>query len=167
MNDTFFDALKAAVLTLLTEAYAGPPNPRETWFIDNEPDSGIFGALRHLTAEQASTSVDGSGKRGSTVAANAEHLRWSLANANGAFRGKPYDSNWAASWEVITVDKAAWDMLRREIEEEFTALQEVISRQNDLPGEYLTGLLAMAPHAAFHLGLMRQMIERIQAESRN
>jgi hypothetical protein len=163
METSLFEALKAAVLILLTEAYAGPPNPRETWFIDNEPDSGILGAIRHLAAAQASVSVDGSGKRGSTVAANVEHLRWSLANANGALRGQPYNPDWASSWNIITVDDAAWEKLCKDLSAEFEALREAIGIQTELPGEFFTGVLAMAPHAAFHLGLIRQMIERVKS----
>jgi hypothetical protein len=35
--------------------------------------------------------------------------------------------------------------------------------QTDLPEEYLTGLLALLPHAAYHLGVMRQMLERVRS----
>jgi hypothetical protein len=31
--------LTASIAELLTEAYAGPPDPNSTWFIDNAPDS--------------------------------------------------------------------------------------------------------------------------------
>jgi len=163
MSSISFDILKEAITVLVTEAYAGPPDPRETWFVDNEPDSGIFGALRHLTAAEASFSVDGSGKHGSTVAANVEHLRWSLANANGALRGQPYNPDWAASWNTISVDDARWEQLRDELRTEFESLRAAIGAQTELPGVFLTGVLAMAPHAAFHLGLIRQMIERVKA----
>jgi hypothetical protein len=39
------ETIAETVIALLTEAYAGPPNPSETWFIDNERDSGILGLL--------------------------------------------------------------------------------------------------------------------------
>src|SRR4051812_28681114 len=77
-------AVIGAVVTLLTEAYAGPPDASSTWFIDNEPDCGILGVLSSVTAAQASTSVDSSGGPGSTIAANAEHLRWSLGQFNAS-----------------------------------------------------------------------------------
>jgi hypothetical protein len=31
-----------------------------------------------------------------------------------------------------------------------------------LQGDYLNGVLALIPHAAFHLGIIRQMIERVR-----
>jgi len=152
-----------SIIELLTEAYAGPPNPKATWFIDNEPDSGILGILKSVTAVEASTSVDGSGKSGSTIASNVEHLRWSVANANAAIRGKPYNPNWAESWELLDADEAAWDRLRQELRLEYEALSEAIKMQEDLPGDYLNGVLGLIPHAAFHLGVIRQMIERVRS----
>ena len=152
-----------SILDLLTEAYAGPPNPKATWFIDNEPDSGILGVLKSVTAAEASTSVDGSGKSGSTIASNVEHLRWSVANANAAMRGKPYNPNWGESWELLDADEAAWDRLRQELRLEYESLSEAIKMQEDLPGDYLNGVLALIPHASFHLGVIRQMIERVRS----
>ena len=155
-------ALINSIVELLTEAYAGPPNPKATWFIDNEPDSGILGILKSVTAEEASTSVDGSGKSGSTIASNVEHLRWSVANANAAMRGKPYNPNWAESWELLDADEAAWKRLCQALRLEYEGLREAIKMQEDLPGDYLNGVLGLIPHAAFHLGVIRQMIERVR-----
>ncbi|RPI29964.1 MAG: hypothetical protein EHM70_15090, partial [Chloroflexota bacterium] len=101
-----------AIVVLLTEAYDGPPDPSSTWFIDNEPDSGILGIIRDVSATEASMPVHESGEAGSTVAANVEHLRWSLANANGAFRGENYQAKWGESWKLIGADEAEWDRLR-------------------------------------------------------
>jgi hypothetical protein len=152
-----------SIVDLLTEAYAGPPDPKATWFIDNEPDSGILGILKSVSAAEASTSVDGSGKSGSTIASNVEHLRWSVANANAAMRGKPFNPNWGESWELLNADETAWDRLRQALRREYEALSEAIKMQEDLPGDYLNGVLALIPHAAFHLGLIRQMIERVRS----
>ena len=153
----------STIITLLTEAYEGPPNPKETWFIDNEPDSGLLGILKNVSAAEASTSVDGSGKEGSTIAANVEHLRWSIANANRAIRGGEYQGNWAESWALINADEAAWDRLRVALRAEFESLREGISNVQELPEIYILGLAALIPHAAFHLGIIRQMIERVRA----
>ena len=151
-----------SIVELLTEAYAGPPNPQATWFIDNDPDAGILGVIAGISAAEASTSVDGSDGAGSTIAANVEHLRWSVANANATFRGAPYNPNWAESWVLIHSDEAKWDELRRSLRAEYEALCEILKQQDDLPGEYLNGVLAMIPHAAYHLGTIRQMLARIR-----
>ncbi len=147
---------------LLVEAYDGPPDPHGTWFIDNEPDCGILGTLKSVTAAEASRSVDGSGKAGSTIAANVEHLRWSLANANGAMRGEPYKNNWSESWELTRADEAKWTRLVQDLRREYETLLDAVRQAPNLQGDELLGVMALVPHAAFHLGILRQMVERVR-----
>jgi hypothetical protein len=151
-----------SIATLFTEAYEGPPDPSSTWFIDNEPNSGIFGALEKVSAEEASISVDGSGAPGSTIAANAEHMRWSLAQTNAQIRGEPFDEDWEASWRLIQVDNAGWDQMQRALKAEFETLRQVMLSQTELPEGALIGTMALLPHAAFHLGIIRQMVSRVR-----
>ncbi len=164
MSSIATSTLIQSILDLLTEAYAGPPNPSETWFIDNEPDSGIFGVISGVSATEASTSVDGSGLAGSTIAANVEHLHWSLANANAAMRGADYNTRWSESWNLVVADEAKWELLRQSLQAEFAALVEILKVQDDLPGDYLNGVLGLIAHAAFHLGIIRQMVERVRVK---
>jgi hypothetical protein len=96
-----------SIVQLLTEAYPGPPDSSSTWFIDNEPDSGVLGIIAGVSAVEASTSVDGSGASGITIAANVEHLRWSLAMMNAAIRGQPFEGTWKESWQLLAVDDAS------------------------------------------------------------
>ena len=152
-----------SIVHLLTEAYAGPPDPSSTWFIDNEPDSGILGIIANVSAAEASKSVDSSGESGTTIAANVEHLRWSLSMMNAAIRGETFEGKWDESWRLITVDDDRWDALRDELRAEFETLCQGLQAQVTLPEEYLTGTLALLPHAAYHLGTIRQMIERVRA----
>jgi hypothetical protein len=163
MSELTISTVIEAFNILITEAYAGPPDPRGTWFVDNDANAGILSLLDSINAQEASTSVDGSGKAGSTIASNAEHLRWSVANANATFRGAPYQPNWSESWLLVEADEEKWSRLRQDLRAEFEALRELVSQQTALPGEYLLGVLAMVPHAAFHLGVMRQMIERVRS----
>src|SRR4030066_131531 len=74
-------AVIQSITTLFSEAYAGPPNPSSTWFIDNEPDSGILGIIAGVSATEASWSFR-KNDPGTTIVAHVEHLRWSLAAAN-------------------------------------------------------------------------------------
>jgi hypothetical protein len=164
MSALAISTLIQSIVDLLTEAYDGPPNPKETWFIDNEPDSGILGILAGVSAAEASTSVDDSGQAGSTIAANAEHLRWSLANASAAMRGETFNPNWKESWNTVYADEAKWEGLRQALREEYETLREEIKKQEDLPGVYLNGVLALIPHAAYHLGTIRQMIARVRSD---
>jgi hypothetical protein len=162
MNTLSDLAVINSVVELLTEAYDGPPDPSSTWFIDNAPDSGVLGLLEDVSALEASKSVDGSGETGTTIAAHTEHLRWSLEMMIAAIRGEPL-GEWKESWQLLYTDDAEWERLRRSLRAAFENLREALKSQTDLPEEYLTGLLALLPHAAYHLGVMRQMIERVRS----
>ncbi|MDQ6693388.1 MAG: hypothetical protein M3014_03070 [Chloroflexota bacterium] len=61
MNEILVSMLTESMVTPLTEAYSGPPDHTATWFIDNDPDSGILGILRDVTAEEASLTLTHAG----------------------------------------------------------------------------------------------------------
>ena len=82
---------------------------------------------------------------------------------NAAVRGETFEGKWKESWRLLTVDDASWDALRNELRVEFEMLAQGLQAQTDLPEQYLTGTLALLPHAAYHLGTIRQMIERVRA----
>ncbi len=150
------DLFKTSLLELLSEAYTGPTHAY-TWFISNEPGSGILGTLENVSAENASSRQPS----GTTLAAHTEHLRWSLAQANAFARGETPTETWAESWSVRTVDKAAWQTLRAELRGEFETLYAALQKQEDFSDpQTLTGIMALAPHAAYHLGAIRQMTYR-------
>ena len=161
MKDIPVSMITESIITLLTEAYPGPPDPTGTWFIDNEPDSGVFGVLRDVTAEEASKSVDGTGRPGTTLASHAEHLHWSLANMNLAMSGGEF-GKWSESWDLKQANAAEWDSLRTELQKEFDILCTGLRKETDIDPQYVTGGLALAVHAAYHLGNMRQMKERVR-----
>jgi hypothetical protein len=151
-NELFLQSLT----TLLDEAYKGPADATNTWFTTNEPDAGIFGALEALTAAEASRPIV---PGGSTIAAHAEHLRWSLAYANAWYRGEHPQNAWAESWLVREVTPGAWESLRQALRAEFDTVRAAISAADvwDNP-LFLTASLALIPHAAYHLSAMRQML---------
>jgi hypothetical protein len=148
-----------SIITLFSEAYAGPPDPSSTWFIDNEPDSGILGIIDGVSAPEASWSSR-KNDPGTTIASHVEHLCWSLANANGALQGRPYQANWKESWNTIDADEMKWAQLKQDLKTEFEALLLNLQKQTELSGNYLLGVMALVPHAAYHLGNIRQLIER-------
>jgi hypothetical protein len=161
MKEIPVSILTEAIITLLTEAYLGPPDPTATWFIDNEPDAGLLGLLRDVTADEASQSVDGTGNPGTTIASHTEHLHWSLANMNRALSGGEF-GQWSASWNLKEANAAAWDRLRSALRREFELLCVGLRHQPEIDPQYLTGGLALAAHAAYHLGTIRQMKERVR-----
>lgn len=143
------------VLELFSEAYEGASKPY-TWFVDNRPDAGLFGTLAGISAAKASQApVPG----GSAIAAHTEHLRWSLALANEYRRGGTPTGSWKESWSVREVDEAAWVRLQADLRQEYEALRAGMPADVDWSQpEVLTGVMALAPHVAYHLGAIRQMI---------
>jgi hypothetical protein len=146
---------------LLAEAFEGA-GPRGSWFVTARPDEGVFGTIRDLTAEEASRPAR---LGGPSVAAHVEHLRWWLALVNGTMHGEPWDPDWSASWSVSTVNGAAWRMLQADLRREFDAVMAVLaSPPDELDPMMFRGVLAMAPHAAYHLGAIRQVVLKQAAE---
>lgn len=70
--------LDTSVKNMVKEAYEGPPIPiKESWFTNTEPNSGIFGALEGISADEASISI-----HGTTLAAHADHVRYHMWGTN-------------------------------------------------------------------------------------
>ena len=159
-------SIRESIATLLIEAYREPADPASTWFIENAPDSGIFGIIAGITSEEASWSSRPN-EPGTTIPGHVEHLRWSLANANCALNGKPYNGNWTESWNTLDADQAEWEKLKMELKKEFDAQLETIHQQTKLEADYLTGIMSLISHAAYHLGTIRQLIERAKSDKTN
>lgn len=154
MPDIPLETFRTGLRELFSEVYAGP-NRDHTWFIENEPDSGFLGTLEKLSPEDASRPSPS----GSTIAGHAEHLRWSLSVTNATIRGEVPEQDWAESWRVTDVDDAAWTVLRADLKREYETLLAAMAQQEDLSDpQLLTGALALVPHAAYHLGAVRQRV---------
>jgi hypothetical protein len=141
--------------TILTEAYEGPPNPRETWFVNNAADAGLFPTLDALSADEASRSP-APGR--STVAAHAGHLRFSLEVSRRWVTGDRGPFDWHQSWAVSAVDDAAWAELRAGLREECRAFRRALDESGELDENTFTGIIGGVAHAAYHLGAIKQML---------
>jgi MoxR-like ATPase len=153
MSEIPREAVLRAVLPILSEAFAGPADPRSTHFVNNQPDCGLFGTLDGLTAEQASTPVE---EGGATAAAQAEHVRFSLDVSVRWMRGEREKVDWPRSWDVREVDDDAWTALREQLRQAYDAFV-VMVHQRPMDAELLEGVVATVAHAAYHLGALRQI----------
>ncbi len=153
MPDLSREAVLRAVMPILAEAYAGPADPRSTNFLNNEPDCGVFGTLDRLSAAEASM-PPAPGRP--TVAAHAEHLRFSLDVSNRWLRGDHTKADWSASWGVHAVDEAEWLRLRELLRDEYAQFLELIDDRPEIDEELLAGMVGTVAHAAYHLGALRQ-----------
>ncbi|QHS60029.1 hypothetical protein [Chitinophaga agri] len=145
------------LLELLQEVYIG--TTEHSWVIDAKPGHGFSAAIATINAQQASTPlVEG----GTTVASHTEHLRWSIYFALKFYQGEKPVGNWEESWEVHAVDEEQWARLQRDLREAYEQLILAIKGVKDWSNPQLVqGTLAMLPHAAYHLGAVKQMLKSI------
>jgi len=149
------ERMNEVIIEFLSEAYVGPSHPY-TWFINNDPESGILGTIKKLKAEEASTPII---DNGTTIVAHIEHLRWSLNKTNSLLNGEDPTMNWSESWRVRRVDSEDWMLLIEQLSGEFNRLVKSLSSGVSLVSdEQLKEALALIPHAAYHLGAIRQMV---------
>ena len=77
-------------------------------------------------------------------------------------RDEPFQGKWKESWKLYEVDNSEWGRLRKDLRTEFESLRQAIESQTELAEQDLTWVLALLPHAAYHLGTIRQMISRVR-----
>jgi len=151
-----------SLLMVLDEAYEGPADPRGTWFTNNALDSGVLGTLRGLSAADASRAPFPGAR---SIAAHANHLRFSLDVSTRWLRGETPDADWSESWAVETVDEPAWSELREGIERGHRDLRAAVEARGEWDEPRLAGAAGAIAHAAYHLGAVRQLMIGLGGES--
>jgi len=147
--------INSIISEFLEEAYDGPKN-LSTWFINNEPNSGLLGTISTINSDEASTPIL---KNGTTVAAHVEHLRWSLNMINSQIKGENPQWLWSESWSIRNVNPDEWTKLVENLRNEYSQLIQTLSAGRVwISGESLKEILALIPHAAYHLGAIRQIV---------
>jgi hypothetical protein len=152
-----------AILALFDEAHVGPTG-KGTWFIDNDPGSGLMGTLEGLDAARASKPL----WEGDPISAasHAAHVRFALGLANRAAKGEnPYkDANWSRSWDTRKVSEAEWKSLISGLRTEYEEFRKVIAAGKGFDDpDFMTGTLGLVSHAAWHLGAIREGLGLVRA----
>jgi DinB family protein len=160
MGDLPRETVLDSLLDLLAEAFEGPRDTRFTWFVNNEPDCGVFGTLAAFTAEQASR-APGPGRP--SAAAHAGHLLFSLDVGIRWLRGERVKVDWRESWARAVVDEAEWEALQADLRRKYDALRGTILQRDDWEARSLTGVGAAVAHSAYHLGALRQVAQEVGA----
>ena len=155
-----------AALALFDEAHVGPA-ATSTWFADNDPRGGLLGTLEGIDAARASAPLCAGDPI--SAASHANHVRFTLELANRAAKGEnPYaDANWARSWDTRTVNESEWKALLSGLRTEYEAFRNVIASEKSWDdAEFMTGLLGLVAHGAWHLGAVRQGLGLVKAPER-
>ena len=157
------DVLMKSLRMVMAEAYEGPRDPRGTWFVEMAPDSGLFGTLATVSADEASR-PPAEGR--STIAGHAGHLRFSLEVARRFLGGDRGPFEWEQSWATRSVDEAAWAELRGGLRQEYDAFLLALDEAGELDWLLLSGTLGGLAHVAYHLGAIRQMVMELRGVPR-
>ncbi|MGE7589852.1 hypothetical protein [Peribacillus sp. NPDC101480] len=150
------EMLKSSIKMLLKETFEGPGNDG-SYYTDSRPNTGIFGTLDGLTAEDASRSINGS-----TIAAHSDHTRYYLWVIRTMISGTDFEKDWDESWTIAQVDEVKWAEIREGLHKEYVTLFKEIDTI-DL-GKWLTNVNATIAHSAYHLGALRQMLKSLEID---
>lgn len=148
------DAFKAALLTLLDEAFDNVHGA----FLDK--GDSLFPTLESVTAEQASIPVCGDGN---SIASQVNHVIFYFDVGFQYMRGEnPGPQDWGKAWELVSVTDEEWDALKQQLRERQRTLVGLIS---GTPAEAFTGNdemigggIATIAHTAYHLGQIRHAV---------
>ncbi|MGI2326705.1 hypothetical protein [Planococcus sp. YIM B11945] len=154
MNHPLENAIKERIM----EAFEGPPSPyTESWFTNNQPNAGIFGAMEGINVKQASISI-----YGSTLAAHIDHVRYHLWGTNELLKSGVFpEMDWEESWKIASVDEVKWSQIQEELRNEYARLLKAFD--NIQWTEYLANEISGSiAHSAYHLGAIRQMLKGIK-----
>ncbi|HVE72869.1 MAG TPA: hypothetical protein VNI54_15995 [Thermoanaerobaculia bacterium] len=143
------------LLSVLAEGYEGPRSSL-SYFLDDSPDAGLRRTLARLSAAYASKEVGGN-----SVAAHAHHILFSFEAFRAFIEGDRNLRDWNESWRVSAVDDEQWKTLQGDLEREYALLREAVrGAEGD---EALRGSLAAVTHLAYHIGAIRQKLQRAAA----
>jgi hypothetical protein len=144
---------------VLSEAFDGPPG-NSSYFTDSRRNTGLFGTLGPLSAEQASTPF-----AGSTIAAHVHHLVFSLEASSAWIHGDRSSRDWGSSWRVSRVDEAGWTKLREDLRRGYAELRSAVDEHATDGVDAAGGAIAVVAHVAYHLGAIRQKTAALKERS--
>ncbi|MGE7185474.1 hypothetical protein ACQKKK_16155 [Peribacillus sp. NPDC006672] len=150
------ETVASSIKMILNETFEGP-GKEGSYYTDSRPNTGVFGTLDGITAEDASLSINGS-----TIAAHTDHIRYYLWVIRTMINGTDFEKDWNASWTISHVDEVEWAEIKVGLHKEYVTLLAEIDTI-DLE-QWLTNVNATIAHSAYHLGALRQMLKTLEAE---
>ena len=151
MADITLAAAVEQVGAVLREAFDGAQ--MWSYFTDHGADAGLLGTLAKLSAADASRRAGGT-----SVAAHAHHVAFSLEASAAWVRGDRTKRHWPDSWLVSTVDAAAWADLQKRLRAGYDDLRRAIEDHAAGSVEAFGGAVGTVAHIAYHLGAIKQKV---------
>jgi len=118
--------------------------------------TSMFETLDTISAERASVLH---GKDQETIAGHVFHLKFYIVVAQEYMRKtRTGHTDWDQSWVVKWVTEEEWKNLKNELQTEYQSLMSFIDSVEDWNEEdYVSGMLGILAHNAFHLGAIREL----------
>jgi len=158
------DSLKVKALdTLLHETLLRADHAYA--FVLNPGDPGLVETLKSLAAATVSVSL---GPARKSITAHANHVLYGIELSNRALAGEAgvyENADWDVAWTLQCVSEAQWRDLVSRLEQQSRLLLEQVRQVRQWDATMLTGTLAIAAHAAYHLGAIRQMLLNVPPQS--
>ena len=123
--------------------------------------TSLFQTLADISAEEASIPVS---NQSSNLAAQVNHTAFYIqALRDGIATNFEAKADWDGSWKVSAVDDAQWQALIAKLRSEYEWVQGLAAQNDAWNEDYIGGAFALAAHAAYHLGEIRQGIGVIRS----
>lgn len=141
------DLVTSTLVAVLREGIEGG----QEWSSFTDKGASLLDVLGKLSASDASRAVGGS-----SIAAHAHHLAFSLKACAAWISGDRSAPDWNESWRVASVDDKAWSSLIERLRTEHQDVRTVIEEHGTTSAEAFGGSVGAIAHVAYHLGAIRQ-----------
>jgi len=129
------------------------------FFLDR--GNSLFETIDNIPASAASQPVSSGG---ASIAAHVEHIWYYLKVLESDIRKSEFGKvDWQESWQVKGVTTEEWEALRKRLRQTYQSVVSAIrdvehwDEENDIGAP-----LAILAHTAYHLGAIRQMLNKIK-----
>jgi len=152
MENKLADTIRKELLELFEEGFVKVRGI----FLDR--GTSFFETLEGIDHVQASKKYTGMPE---TIASHTAHTIFYIVVLKEYVSGKRTGkTDWAESWKTKEVDAKEWAALKDSLHLEYEKLVEFIKEiPNWEKEDYLSGVIAILAHCAYHLGAIRQLKE--------
>lgn len=144
-------------LTVWKEIFEATEGPR--YLLD--AGQSFFETLAGISAEEANIPIS---KQSASLAAQVQHTAFYVdALRQGLATNWAHNADWEGSWTIDPVDDARWQALIGDLRDAYAWVTAFANDNEDWNADYVGGAFALACHAAYHLGEVRQGIGVIRS----
>lgn len=148
-----------AFLAVWNEIFALDDSGGPTMLLDR--GTSMFQTLAEISAVEASIPVS---NQSASLAAQVNHTTFYIqALRDGIASNWEPKADWDGSWKVEAVDDAEWQALIDKLRAEYEWVKGLATQAQEWNEDYIGGAFALAAHAAYHLGEIRQGIGVIRS----